>query len=197
MGRPARGVRGMDLEEGDYLVGAEVVEKDGLILSISENGYGKRTPLDDYRLTARGGKGVINMKTDAEDRQGGGDPFGEGRFRSDDHHQATARSSASIRARSGRRAVDAGRAAGAHGRRRSGGRGLGDPGRRREGGTNGATGRTICRCSSYSGSELGYGRGTGRSTLTCAPRSNSAARRLSSRAPFWSPSACRATERFR
>ena len=63
MGRQARGVRGMDLAEGDYLVGVEVVEKDGLILSIAENGYGKRTPLDDYRLTARGGKGVINMKT--------------------------------------------------------------------------------------------------------------------------------------
>jgi DNA gyrase subunit A len=38
------------------------VEKEGLILSISENGFGKRTPLVDYRLTARGGKGVINMK---------------------------------------------------------------------------------------------------------------------------------------
>jgi len=63
MGRPARGVRGMELEEGDYLVGVEIVEKDGLILSISENGFGKRTPLVDYRLTARGRKGVINMKT--------------------------------------------------------------------------------------------------------------------------------------
>jgi DNA gyrase subunit A len=63
MGRPARGVRGMELEEGDYVVGVEVVEEEGLILSISENGYGKRTPLKDYRLTARGRKGVINMKT--------------------------------------------------------------------------------------------------------------------------------------
>jgi DNA gyrase subunit A len=63
MGRPAFGVRGMELDAGDYLVGMEVVEKDGLILSISENGYGKRTPLEDYRLTARGRKGVINMKT--------------------------------------------------------------------------------------------------------------------------------------
>jgi DNA gyrase subunit A len=53
----------MDLAEGDYLVGVEVVEKDGLILSMGENGYGKRTPLEDYRLTGRGGKGVINMKT--------------------------------------------------------------------------------------------------------------------------------------
>ena len=63
MGRPARGVRAMDLAEGDYVVGAEVVDKDGLMLSISENGYGKRTPIGDYRLTNRAGKGVINMKT--------------------------------------------------------------------------------------------------------------------------------------
>jgi len=63
MGRQAHGVRAMNLVAGDYLVGVEVVEKDGLILSIAENGYGKRTPLDIYRLTARGGKGVINMKT--------------------------------------------------------------------------------------------------------------------------------------
>jgi DNA gyrase subunit A len=63
MGRPAHGVWAMDLEEGDYLIGMEVVEKEGLILSIAENGYGKRTALEDYRLTRRGGKGVINMKT--------------------------------------------------------------------------------------------------------------------------------------
>ena len=62
MGRPARGVRAMDLSEGDYIIGMEIVEKEGLILSISESGYGKRTTLGDYRLTARGGKGVINMK---------------------------------------------------------------------------------------------------------------------------------------
>jgi DNA gyrase subunit A len=63
MGRPAYGVRAMDLAEGDYVVGAEVVGNEGLILSISENGYGKRTPLETYRLTRRGSKGVINMKT--------------------------------------------------------------------------------------------------------------------------------------
>jgi DNA gyrase subunit A len=62
MGRPARGVRAMDLTGGDYIVGMEIVESEGLILSISESGYGKRTTLGDYRLTARGGKGVINMK---------------------------------------------------------------------------------------------------------------------------------------
>ena len=63
MGRQARGVRAMHLAAGDYLVGMEVVEEEGLILSIAENGFGKRTPLVNYRLTARGGKGVINMKT--------------------------------------------------------------------------------------------------------------------------------------
>src|SRR5260370_17037617 len=63
MGRQGRGVRAMTLEDDDYLIGMEVVEKEGLLLSISENGYGKRTPLDTYRLTSRGGKGVINMKT--------------------------------------------------------------------------------------------------------------------------------------
>jgi len=63
MGRPARGVRAMDLADDDYLVGMEIVEEEGLVLSISENGFGKRTRLADYRLTARGGKGVINMKT--------------------------------------------------------------------------------------------------------------------------------------
>ena len=63
MGRQARGVRGMDLEAGDYLVGMEIVEEQGLILSISEHGFGKRTKLTDYRLQSRGGKGVINMRT--------------------------------------------------------------------------------------------------------------------------------------
>ena len=65
MGRPARGVRGMDLAGGDYLVGMEIVEEEGLVLSISENGFGKRTKLADYRLQSRGGKGVINMRTSA------------------------------------------------------------------------------------------------------------------------------------
>jgi DNA gyrase subunit A len=63
MGRPARGVRGMDLANKDFIVGAEVTGEEGLILSISELGYGKRTNLTDYRLTNRGVKGVINMKT--------------------------------------------------------------------------------------------------------------------------------------
>src|SRR5580693_3567925 len=63
MGRPAYGVRGMDLAAEDFIVGAEVISEEGLILSISDNGYGKRTKIPDYRLTNRGVKGVINMKT--------------------------------------------------------------------------------------------------------------------------------------
>ena len=88
MGRNATGVRGMNLAEKDYIVGmattikpeAQAVAKEGeiapeiadlipekgsLILSVTENGYGKRTPADEYRLTNRGGKGVINVKTTA------------------------------------------------------------------------------------------------------------------------------------
>src|SRR5579872_645614 len=93
MGRNATGVRGMNLAEKDYIVGmattakpgaeppakpsvvapdapvpsTDVVEdvgkKGSLILSVTENGYGKRTGADEYRLTNRGGKGVINVKT--------------------------------------------------------------------------------------------------------------------------------------
>ena len=63
MGRPARGVRAIRLTEGDYVVGMLAVSPEHLVLSVTENGFGKRTRLAQYRLTARGGKGVINMKT--------------------------------------------------------------------------------------------------------------------------------------
>jgi len=84
MGRPAYGVRGMDLHEKDYIVGMAVTDQPGakkpngkkkeeaegeeqpapsLILSVTENGYGKRTDAEEYRLISRGGKGVINVKT--------------------------------------------------------------------------------------------------------------------------------------
>ncbi len=63
MGRPAYGVRGIDLAKGDYVVGMEVVGEKDLILSVTEKGYGKRTPITEYRLQSRGGRGVINVKT--------------------------------------------------------------------------------------------------------------------------------------
>jgi DNA gyrase subunit A len=68
MGRPAYGVRGITLDEGDYLVSVSQVSGGEEMLSISERGYGKRTQLEEYRLQSRGGKGVINMKT--SDRNG-------------------------------------------------------------------------------------------------------------------------------
>ncbi len=63
MGRPARGVRGIRLAEGDRVIGMEVMRENDMVLSISELGYGKRTALRLYRVTNRGGKGIINMKT--------------------------------------------------------------------------------------------------------------------------------------
>jgi DNA gyrase subunit A len=88
MGRPAYGVRGMKLAAKDYIVGMAATAKQvftaeqaaaprrknkdkseaeqavlNLILTVTENGYGKRTPAEDYRLTGRGAKGVINVKT--------------------------------------------------------------------------------------------------------------------------------------
>jgi DNA gyrase subunit A len=91
MGRPAAGVNGMDLEKGDMVVSMDAVQPDfeilkkefkvetenleeiesdalrqsltSLMLTVSEKGYGKRTPLAEYRLVNRGGKGVINLKS--------------------------------------------------------------------------------------------------------------------------------------
>ncbi|MBX3245409.1 MAG: DNA gyrase subunit A [Acidobacteria bacterium] len=68
MGRVARGVRGVNLRDEDYVVSVCAVSQEGTekILSISEQGFGKQTQVDNYRLTKRGGKGVINMKTTAK-----------------------------------------------------------------------------------------------------------------------------------
>jgi DNA gyrase subunit A len=63
MGRQAAGVRGVTLNKGDYVINVAAVSAGVDILSISENGFGKRTAIEEYRVTARGGKGVINMKT--------------------------------------------------------------------------------------------------------------------------------------
>ncbi|MGA3298907.1 MAG: DNA gyrase subunit A [Candidatus Acidiferrales bacterium] len=96
MGRAAGGVNGMDLGKGDYVVSMDAVQPDfgiiekeykkstrnldelesdqirdsltSLMLTVAEKGYGKRTPLAEYRVTSRGGKGVINLKS--TDRNG-------------------------------------------------------------------------------------------------------------------------------
>jgi DNA gyrase subunit A len=65
MGRNASGVRGMKLDKGDYIVGTDVVKKEMKnpeLLVVSANGYGKKTPLDEYKVQGRGGSGIITMK---------------------------------------------------------------------------------------------------------------------------------------
>lgn len=63
MGRQARGVRGITLRESDYVVSVVAVGGDEQMLSVTSNGFGKQTKLAQYRVTGRGGKGVINIKT--------------------------------------------------------------------------------------------------------------------------------------
>ncbi len=63
MGRQAYGVKGVTLEKEDCVIGMVVIKRDSTLLSVTENGYGKRSPISDYRVTNRGGKGVINIKT--------------------------------------------------------------------------------------------------------------------------------------
>jgi len=68
MGRSAYGVRGISLRENDEVVAMEVVREGGTLLTVAQNGYGKRTELGEYRLQTRGGFGTINIQT--SDRNG-------------------------------------------------------------------------------------------------------------------------------
>jgi DNA gyrase subunit A len=66
IGRTARGVKGITLSEDDFLVSMDIISPGTLgaaILSVTENGFGKRTPIDAYPLQSRGGKGVITIQT--------------------------------------------------------------------------------------------------------------------------------------
>jgi DNA gyrase subunit A len=65
MGRAARGVKGVTLGKEDKVIGMEIVEKDSkeTIMIVTKNGYGKRTPMDEYRSQSRGGVGIITQKT--------------------------------------------------------------------------------------------------------------------------------------
>ncbi len=65
MGRTAHGVRGITLESGDEVIGMETITPDSTtaILTVTEGGYGKRTPVNEYRVQGRGGKGIISVKT--------------------------------------------------------------------------------------------------------------------------------------
>jgi len=68
MGRTARGVKGISLKDGDFVVGMDIITESDSLLTACENGYGKRTPVENYRMQKRGGKGVINIK--ASERNG-------------------------------------------------------------------------------------------------------------------------------
>ncbi len=63
------GVKGVTLRGDDELIGMVIADDKDTLLTITEHGYGKKTPISDYRLINRGGKGVINIKT--TDRNGG------------------------------------------------------------------------------------------------------------------------------
>jgi DNA gyrase subunit A len=63
MGRSAQGVRGMRLESGDEVVSVDIVNEDATLLTITENGFGKRTEFGEYRAMHRGGRGVITIVT--------------------------------------------------------------------------------------------------------------------------------------
>ena len=137
MGRAAGGVNGMDLAKDDFVVSMdaaqpdfEIIQKEykketqdldelesdqiresltSLMLTVAEKGYGKRTPLAEYRVTSRGGKGVINLKS--TDRNGAGrrGAAGSRRFRRDDHHRPRQSDSRALRRNSRSRPLDAGR----------------------------------------------------------------------------------------
>jgi DNA gyrase subunit A len=69
MGRSAYGVHGIKLKLDDEVIGMVIVKRDSTLLSVTENGYGKRTNIADYRVTNRGGKGIINIKASGRNGQ--------------------------------------------------------------------------------------------------------------------------------
>ena len=69
MGRTAQGVRGIRLEKDQSVISLIIPEEEASILTVSENGYGKRSSVDDFRKTRRGAKGVIAMQTSERNGQ--------------------------------------------------------------------------------------------------------------------------------
>lgn len=65
MGRSARGVKAITMREGDCVVGTSILREDRLVLTVSETGYGRLSPISDYRLQNRGGKGLTNYHTES------------------------------------------------------------------------------------------------------------------------------------
>jgi DNA gyrase subunit A len=69
MGRTAAGVKGIRLNDNDYVIGMMVIKREGTVLVVTEKGYGKRTSIKEYRVSHRGGKGIITLKV--TDKSGG------------------------------------------------------------------------------------------------------------------------------
>ncbi|MDY6863339.1 MAG: DNA gyrase C-terminal beta-propeller domain-containing protein [Thermodesulfobacteriota bacterium] len=63
IGRAGRGVKGIKLSNDDHVVGVDILEENSFILSVTENGYGKKSKIEDYHGQMRGGKGAITIKT--------------------------------------------------------------------------------------------------------------------------------------
>jgi DNA gyrase subunit A len=80
MGRTAYGVRGIRLRKADEVVSAQVVEAKSVIFTVTEKGYGKRSPLKEYRLQDRGGTGIINVRCGAQN----GEVVGQKRVNDED-----------------------------------------------------------------------------------------------------------------
>lgn len=64
MGRTARGVKAITMSDDDCVIGMSILREGGLVLTVSETGYGRLSPMEDYRLQNRGGKGLTNYHTD-------------------------------------------------------------------------------------------------------------------------------------
>ena len=64
MGRTARGVKAITMSDDDCVIGMSILREGGLVLTVSETGYGRLSPIEDYRLQNRGGKGLTNYHTD-------------------------------------------------------------------------------------------------------------------------------------
>ncbi len=66
VGRVSQGVKGIELEENDYVIGMEVCSENLCLLAVTENGFGKRSELDEYKVQSRGGKGILTYRVTAK-----------------------------------------------------------------------------------------------------------------------------------
>ena len=90
MGRDTTGVKGIELGARDEVIGMVVIKRDANLLVVTETGMGKCSPIDDYRVQKRGGKGIITRQSHRQDRRRGVDHGSAARRRADAHHASRA-----------------------------------------------------------------------------------------------------------